>query len=44
MSFNDSLSDMLARIKNAYSANKTFTYCNLSKLNNNVLIVLKDLL
>ena len=42
MSFNDSLSDMLARIKNAHKANKKFTYCHLSKLNSNVLSVLKD--
>ena len=42
MSFNDSLSDMLARIKNAHKANKTFTSCYKSKLNLNVLTVLKD--
>ena len=42
MSFNDSLSDMLARIKNAHKANKSFTYCYMSKLNTNVLSVLKD--
>jgi len=42
MSFNDSLSDMLARIKNAHKAKKTFTSCFDSKLNNNVLSVLKD--
>ncbi len=42
MSFNDSLSDMLARIKNAHRANKSFTHCFSSKLNNNVLSVLKD--
>ena len=42
MSFNDSLSDMLARIKNAHNANKTFTSCYKSKLNLNVLSVLKD--
>ena len=42
MSFNDSLSDMLARIKNAHKANKSFTYCYNSKLNSNVLHVLKD--
>ena len=42
MAFNDSLSDMLARIKNAHNANKTFTSCNKSKLNLNVLSVLKD--
>lgn len=42
MSFNDSLSDMLARIKNAHKANKTFTSCFKSKLNINVLSVLKD--
>ena len=42
MSFNDSLSDMLARIKNAHKANKTFTSCYKSKLNSNVLSVLKD--
>ena len=42
MSFNDSLSDMLARIKNAHKANKSFTHCYSSKLNSNVLNVLKD--
>ena len=42
MAFNDSLSDMLARIKNAHKANKTYTSCYKSKLNNNVLSVLKD--
>ena len=42
MSFNDSLSDMLARIKNAHKANKSFTSCCKSKLNKNVLSVLKD--
>ena len=42
MAFNDALSDMLARIKNAHKANKTFTSCFKSKLNLNVLSVLKD--
>ena len=42
MAFNDSLSDMLARIKNAHMANKTYTSCYKSKLNINVLSVLKD--
>ncbi len=42
MAFNDSLSDMLARIKNAHKAKKSFTSCFSSKLNNNVLSVLKD--
>ena len=42
MAFNDSLSDMLARIKNAHKANKTSTSCFKSKLNINVLSVLKD--
>ena len=42
MAFNDALSDMLARIKNAHKANKTFTSCYKSKLNINVLSVLKD--
>ena len=42
MAFNDSLSDMLARIKNAHKANKNYTLCYNSKLNANVLIVLKD--
>ena len=42
MAFNDSLSDMLARIKNAHRANKTYTSCYKSKLNLNVLNVLKD--
>ena len=42
MAFNDSLSDMLARIKNAHQAKKTFTSCFKSKLNMNVLAVLKN--
>ena len=42
MSFNDALSDMLARIKNAHKARKSFTSCYKSKLNLNVLNVLKD--
>ena len=42
MSFNDSLSDMLARINNAHKANKSFTSCFCSKLNSNVLSVLKE--
>ena len=42
MAFNDSLSDMLARIKNAHKANKSFTSCYNSRLNTNVLTVLKD--
>ena len=42
MAFNDSLSDMLARIKNAHQARKSFTSCFKSKLNMNVLSVLKD--
>ena len=42
MAFNDALSDMLARIKNAHKANKAFTSCYKSKLNMNVLSVLKD--
>ena len=42
MAFNDALSDMLARIKNAHRAKKTFTSCFKSKLNINVLSVLKD--
>jgi len=42
MAFNDSLSDMLARIKNAHRANKSFTSCFGSKLNSNVLSVLKE--
>ena len=42
MAFNDSLSDMLARIKNAHRANKSFTSCFSSKLNTNVLNVLKN--
>ena len=42
MAFNDSLSDMLARIKNAHQANKVSTLCLKSKLNMNVLTVLKD--
>ncbi len=42
MAFNDSLSDMLARIKNAHQAKKSITSCFKSKLNMNVLAVLKD--
>ena len=42
MAFNDSLSDMLARIKNAHQANKVSTLCLKSKLNTNVLNVLKN--
>ena len=42
MAFNDSLSDMLARIKNAHQAKKSITSCFKSKLNLNVLAVLKD--
>ena len=42
MSFNDALSDMLARIKNAHKARKSFTSCYKSKLNLNVLNVLKE--
>ena len=42
MALNDSLSDMLARIKNAHQAKKVSTLCLKSKLNINVLNVLKD--
>ena len=42
MSFNDSLSDMLTRIRNAHKANKNVTFCLLSNLNKNVLNVLKN--
>ena len=42
MAFNDALSDMLARIKNAHTARKSVTSCFQSKLNMNVLSVLKD--
>ena len=42
MSFNDSLSDMLTRIRNAHRVNKSITHCFSSNLNNNVLKVLKD--
>ena len=42
MAFNDALSDMLARIKNAHKAKKSHTSCFKSKLNMNVLSVLKD--
>ena len=42
MAFNDSLSDMLARIKNAHRARKSNTSCYKSNLNMNVLSVLKD--
>ena len=41
MAFNDALSDMLARIKNAHNAKKLQTSCFNSKLNINVLSVLK---
>lgn len=42
MSFNDSLSDMLTRIRNAHRASKKTTYSLSSNLNNLVLKVLKD--
>ena len=42
MSFNDALSDMLARIKNAHKANQNYTHCFNSRLNSNVLAVLKE--
>lgn len=42
MSMNDTLSDMLARIRNAHNTKKDYTYCLFSKLNLNVLKVLKD--
>ncbi len=42
MALNDLLSDMLARIKNAHKSNKSFTSCFGSKLNSNVLSVLKE--
>ena len=42
MAFNDALSDMLARIKNAHKAKQISTKCLKSKLNVNVLTVLKD--
>ena len=42
MALNDLLSDMLARIKNAHKANKSFASCFSSKLNSNVLSVLKE--
>ena len=42
MSMNDTLSDMLTRIKNAHSVKKDYTYCLFSKLNLNVLKVLKE--
>ena len=42
MSFNDSLSDMLTRIRNAHKANKNVTFCISSNLNTNVLNVLKN--
>ncbi len=42
MAFNDSLSDMLARIKNAHRTKKVSTLCLKSKLNINVLNVLKN--
>ena len=41
MAFNDALSDMLARIKNAHKAKKSFTSCFKSKLNMNVFLCLK---
>ena len=42
MSLNDNLSDMLARIRNAHNVNQDYTFCLYSKLNLNVLQVLKD--
>ena len=42
MAFNDSLSDMLASIKNAHKARQSITSCYKSNLNMNVLSVLKD--
>ena len=42
MSLNDNLSDMLTRIRNAHSVKKEFTFCLSSKLNINVLKVLKN--
>ncbi len=42
MSFNDSLSDMLTRIRNAHKVNQNSTLCFSSNLNSNVLKVLKD--
>ena len=42
MSFNDSLSDMLTRIRNAHKVNQSVTHCLSSNLNKNVLKVLKD--
>ena len=42
MSFNDSLSDMLTRIRNAHKVNQSVTHCLSSNLNNNVLKVLKN--
>ena len=42
MAFNDALSDMLARINNAHKAKKSHTSCFKSKLNMNVLSVLKE--
>ena len=42
MSLNDNLSDMLSRIRNAHTVKKEYTYCLVSKLNLNVLKVLKD--
>ena len=42
MSFNDSLSDMLTRIRKAHKANKNVTFCLSSNLNKNVLNVLKN--
>jgi len=42
MSFNDSLSDMLTRIRNAHKVNQNVTHCFSSNLNSNVLKVLKD--
>ncbi len=42
MAFNDSLSDMLARIKNAHKARKSITSFYKSNININVLYLLKD--
>ena len=42
MTMNDTLSDMLTRIRNAHIIKQDYTYCLYSKLNLNVLKVLKE--
>ena len=42
MTMNDTLSDMLTRIKNAHTVKQDYTHCLYSKINLNVLKVLKE--